>query len=196
MIKNQKQSLEQFLLKNEKMLTIFGIFVAITVFTSELPLKSIGRILNFIFIANTILIWLELWKKFPKEAERKLKVFENLISYSTIFIIFYWFLDFRDIWSYIMTGVLMIVIASVFSFIIGKYDIFNKIFHTKNNKKTSFRYIVGITFLLATLYLSSFISNKISLPINNFLDEIYHKIEIQTNHPIKRSSIQNNPISD
>jgi hypothetical protein len=166
-------TLEDFLKQNEKLITTFGVFIALTMFAMSLPIKIIGAGLSFLFLTLSILIWIELWRKFPsKEGSLSLNIFENMLALITLVIIANWLLDYRRIWHEILFLPIFGILATAISYIIKKFNIFNQLFHTKKDEKRSWRYFLG-NIIIGTILFFSFIIAKVSSPpINKFLDEL------------------------
>ena len=87
----KKNRLDEFIESNQKLISVLGVFTALTVFTANLQFKVFGYALSFIFMSITLIIWVELLEKFPKgDAHWRLKIFETLLSFSFLALILYW----------------------------------------------------------------------------------------------------------
>jgi hypothetical protein len=81
-------ALYTFVEENHKLLTVLGVFTALTVFAANLPLRPLGSMLSFLFMALTVTLWLELLERFPsKAAGWRMDWFETLLSF-TVFILY------------------------------------------------------------------------------------------------------------
>lgn len=177
--KNQN-TLTNFIEQNQKIISVLGVFTALTVFTANLSFRAFGYALSFIFLSLTLLLWIEVLEKFPKgEANWRLKIFEILLSYTFLGIILYWLLSYREIWHSVMYLPVSIILATIFTSIvtwpIKKYDLFNIIFRTKPTKRKFIRYTLYLIIILGILFISVQIANIISPPINALLVELREK---------------------
>jgi hypothetical protein len=164
-------TLTDFIESNHKLLTILGVFTALTVFSVNLTIKPLGYILAFIYFTMTILVWLEIWSKFPAgTGSWRLFWFENIISFLMLFIIAYWLIEYRSIWKYFLMPLLFIIITGIFSVIIKKFNIFNRLFHTKPGKLKFLRYLFGVLIMIVVLFLSIYLVSFFAPPTNTFLD--------------------------
>lgn len=174
----QKNTLAKFIEDNNNLLTIFGVFVAVTTFATGLPIKSIGSALAFIFLTLTIIIWLEIWEQFPSgDGTWKLTIFENLLSFGTFVLVFYWLLDYRNVWSYAMPFFIALILMSIISAILKKYNVFNRLFHAKPNERKMLRHTIGLILLMLMLYISFGIGEYLAPHANNFLDKAYLEVQ-------------------
>lgn len=63
-------SLKQLIEENHKLLTSRGVFIALTMFTSNLALKPLGTYLSSIFLGLSIIIWIEVVKAMSIDLEK------------------------------------------------------------------------------------------------------------------------------
>jgi len=176
--RNSKNTLSDFIEVNQKLLSVLGVFTALTVFTSNLPLKPVGQGLSFIFLALTLLIWTELVQKFPSGTSTwRLILFENLILFCVFGVFAYWMLAYREIWRVFIAIPLLIIFSSIglgiVSFVSKKYNVFNRLFRTTSDRLIFLRFIgLMLIFILVTTA-SWHVSLAISPSINHILDKIY-----------------------
>jgi uncharacterized membrane protein len=179
---NGKNTLSKFIEDNHKLISVLGVFTAITVFSGNMQLRTLGYVLSFIFLLITLIIWTELLEKFPKgTATWRLTAFEDLLAFSFLGILLHWFVAYRDIWHYVMPLFLTIVLATIllglFSHFIKKFDIFNRVFHVKAGGFKFLRYVLLLTIILLVFWGSMIIAAVITQPINKVLDNIHEQIE-------------------
>lgn len=176
-VKENQKTLSKFVEDNEKLINVLGVFTAITVFVSELRLQIFGYVLSFAFMAVTVILWLELWGKFPSgKGDWKLIWFENILTLTVMALILYWLIDFRDIWREALVLFIFSIISAVFSIVMKRFGIFNKLFHTQDGKLKWLRYTLGLIIILIILYTSLIIAYAITPSINNVLDSINESI--------------------
>jgi hypothetical protein len=166
-------SLSQFLEDNQKLISVLGVFNAITVFSLSLPYKKMSLMLSFAFLSITIIIWIELWAKFPRDTRvtTRLSIFENILSYSLLLLVVYWFFAYKEIFIINLHFIIWLIIISVLAHLIKTMNLFQPI-NKNSNKSQSIRIIFGIIVIVFTWYLSSIISpiiikNIKAIEINN-----------------------------
>lgn len=179
-IKDQEEfhTLSDYIEQNSKLISVLGVFTALTVFSHNLNIKTIGNILSFVFLSLTIIVWLELWTKFPsRPSSWRLILFENILSFSIFGIIFYWFLAYRVIWRAILVFPLWISIMSFISYLITKFNLMEKILGQKFSKYQTARIIFGLLIMIPIYFISLYLAAIISKPINYAFDLINLDIE-------------------
>ena len=172
---SKKVTLGEFIETNHKLLSTLGIFTVLAVFSNNLQLKGIGYFLSFLFVAAMVLIWLELWARFPTKGSEKLVWFENIISVATLGVVVYWLVDFRSIWRYYLPMLILLILLWPMSEIMRRFNIFNVVFHTKPGERKTLRYILGLLILMVAFIISGRIAGLLAPPINALLDEIYRE---------------------
>jgi hypothetical protein len=114
----QPQTLSAFLEENFRLVSVFGVLVAVSTFAGNLALRAIGIGLSFLFLVAAMLVWVELWRKFPwRGTHWVLLLFRSTLTLITCVIILYWFVFFRDylgtILPVVLTLVLVLIVARV-----------------------------------------------------------------------------------
>jgi hypothetical protein len=176
--KKKTVTLKTFIDNNDKLLSALGIFTALTVFSSNLSPKYIGYVLSFLFLSTTILLWLELWARFPsKFATTRLIWFENILSYSIMAVIAYWLIAFYEIWRLFLFLPIALILLYLFSIFIKHFSIFNIVFYAKSIRHKILRYILGCIVLIVVLYISFYIANQLASPINTLINNIKQNLE-------------------
>jgi hypothetical protein len=180
----EKNTLSKFIDDNQKLISVLGVFTALTVFTASLPLKVVGSMLSFMFLTLTLIIWTEVLEKFPKgEATWRLGLFEQILAYSFLGIIAYWLLSYREIWHSIMVIPLAIVIMTILNGIVTyplkKYNLFDRVTGVKPGKLKIVRHILFFFIILLPFCFSIWLAIVITPSINQFLDSAYVEIAKQ-----------------
>jgi len=178
----ERNSLTDFINDNQKLISVLGVFTALTVFSANLPFKIMGYALSFIFFAVTLLVWIELLEKFPKgKANWRLRLFENLLSYSVLGIFLYWLLAYREIWQVMLVFPLTILLATLFTSIlilpIKRVALLQQFFALTPPRVHLLRHVLFFTISVLVLFLSFTISYRIAPPLNHILDEFHDQIE-------------------
>lgn len=178
LIPKHKNSLSEYIEENSKLISVLGVFTALTVFTYGLPIKPLGYALSFVFLSISVVVWIELWTKFPPEPSSwRLVLFENILSYSILGIIVYWLLAYREIWRIILVFPIWMILVSIIGYPLSKYKIFNKIAGYKIAKYQVVRILFGLVLLLFVTIIAGLIAIKLSPWINHGLDEMRNGID-------------------
>ncbi len=177
---NKKVSLVSFIEDNHKLITTLGAFTVLTVFVSNLPLKMLGYLLSFLFLTATVLVWLELWSRFPKPGTNRLIWFENVLSVAVLIFIGYWVLEFRVVWRPLLTTILMLTFLWLMSLTIKRFNLFEFLFQSPLLRHSVLRYLVGIIVIGIALILAAQLANILAQPINALLDELRRQIDLNT----------------
>jgi len=124
----EKVSLLVFLEANHKILSVLGVFIALSVFTKNYLEGYFAIIASFNFLTIVILIWLEFLGRFPSKASSttiSLGLFEALFSYTVIIFFIVWFIDLNEFipkaykaitFILILVGLLSVSLVFFFSF--------------------------------------------------------------------------------
>lgn len=93
----QLPTLSSFFEDNVRLVSAFGILIAVSTFSGNLALRPFGIALSFLFLVAAILVWLELWRNFPAgRVHWVLFLFRIIISLITLVMILYWLVFFRS----------------------------------------------------------------------------------------------------
>jgi len=161
--KTEKISLSTFIEDNHKIISVLGIFSALTVFSRSLQLKALGDVLSFMFLTLTIIVWFELWGKFPsEETTGRLSWFETILTFTILGLVIYSLLEYRGIWDHLLMVPILGIIVTPISKLLKRYDVFNRLFHTQPGKLKWLRYTFGITLLLVFLAASMMLAGAVA----------------------------------
>lgn len=168
-----KPTLSSFIEDNHKLITVLGVFTALTVFASSLTLKPMGLVLSFLFMTLAAIVWLELCARFPsKSGTWRLTWFENILSFTVLAFIAYWLLDFRTIWKNLLLVLVGGLILAVVSATMKRFGLFNRLFRAQPGKKRVLRYVIWLLLVSATIFLSFWLAGLVTPSINRALDVI------------------------
>ena len=168
-----KHTLSGFVEDNHKLISVLGVFTAITIFASNLPVRPIAGTFSFLSMTLTIILWLELWAKFPSgEAGWRLVLFENVVSMAVLVIILYWLIDYRSEWDQFLFLLMFLLLLTPISLAIKRHSLFNRLFGARPGKKTGLRYAFGVILILALATLSFFIAAKVTPSIDRFFETV------------------------
>lgn len=164
-------TLGDFLEENQRVITVLGVFTALTVFANNLRPAEFGQFLSFIFLAIALLIWFELWARFPAKASNwRLNWFENLLSLVVMVLVGYWIVAVHQwvhdlitmlVWGFSLAGI---------SHFARKHDLFNRVFRTVPDGRRRLRYGIGLLLQVLVLALSLAVAGILGPPIDRFVD--------------------------
>ncbi len=176
--KPKKNTLSDYIDDNSKLISVLGVFTALTVFTRNFTIEPIGYLLSFVFLTLSIIVWLELWTKFPKKPSSwRLLVFENVLSFSVLGIILYWLLAYRDIWRSILPFPIFLVLISLLSYPITKYKVLEKLMGLKLAQYKIVKILFGLVLILLLGFIAEILSLLIAYPVNNTFDQMRNEID-------------------
>ena len=168
--KNKHHTLASFIEDNHKLLTTLGVFTALTVFASNIDPKPVGNILSIFFLTLTVLIWLEVWERFPpRNGSWRLLWFESVLSFSVLAILGIWLFYLSSV-SMFLTLFMFLIISSFITWIMNRFDLFNRLFQTEPGKRKYLRYTLGLVLLIAMFFISYYLAKIASPPVQQFFD--------------------------
>ena len=178
----QKTSLKDFVDQNSKLISILGVFSALTVFVQEIVKKPIGElfgyVLSFLFLSLSIIILFELMSKAKvKSPSARLRFFKYILQLAIVGILFYWLLSYRTIWRVVMPFVVYGIILWLFSFIIMNFKVLKKLDNTNSIKLRILKIIIGLGILYIVIFVIPNFITPIAEIINNGLDEMKDGLE-------------------
>jgi hypothetical protein len=164
-------TLTAFIEKNHKLITVLGVFTALTVFSDSIKNETFGTVLSILFLSMTVTLWLELWSTFPsQEVGWLLIIFENLLSLSVLIIVIYWLFNINIVYSEGIFGITFLISMGLISGLVKKYNVFNVLFRARVGEKKNIRYVFGLALIALIILFSIVISNVASPYITNWLD--------------------------
>lgn len=171
--KIMRETLEKYINANHKLLGSLGVFIALTVFFSNIEIKLFAGILSLVSLSCSLIIWLELWGKFPnKEGSGKLMWFENILSIGILTFFVFWMYKISRFYPAALGFIIGFIILWFISIFIKRWNIFDILFRTTAGEKKSLRYFVGWSILFIVYLLSMFIGGYIAPFIDSKFDDL------------------------
>jgi hypothetical protein len=128
MKRNQKDktSLKAYLEDNITLLTVFGLFNSLMIFSiSLIDHIALSMILSFLFMSMSVIVLIEILKYLDfKKPSITLLAFNLALTLTTLFIIAYWIYGFKGIWlhmPFITLPIITIVSLALASVIVFKF---------------------------------------------------------------------------
>lgn len=173
-------TLSEFFEQNEKLVSVLGVFTAVSLFVSGLPIHYFAYWLSFLFMVLTIILWLELWAKFPSGVgDWKISVFEDLLLLAMLALVLYMLVDFRGFVVYPLVLVIFSTLLGVFSYAMKRFDLFNKLLRSRPGKHKLVRYLLGLAVGIASLLLTLELARFIAPGLIRILDATYKLLSEQ-----------------
>lgn len=184
MTKKSEITLAQFISENKDLISVIGIFVALILFSGEIVSGELSKLLSLFLLTGFLLLWLELWTLFPSQrVSMRLNFFEQYIVGVGLIIVVYWILKLRTIGLNIaidyLSIIISIIIISILSDQIKKYQIFNRLFHTHKNEKQILRFYVALALIFIIFF-----------PIHFLVKQSFQKYDLQINKFIKDNLVE------
>jgi hypothetical protein len=96
-------TLSELLADNEKLIEVIGVFTAVSVFVGQLGIRVFAYALSFLFMTLVVILCIELRNKFPSETDSvKVMLFKGVLTSAILLLLFDFFVDYRDIWKYLL----------------------------------------------------------------------------------------------
>jgi hypothetical protein len=171
-------TLSGFIDGNEKLISVLGVFTAVSLFVSGLSVYWFAHMLSFMFMVLTVILWLELWSRFPSgSGDWKITTFEDVLMVAVFTLFAYVLVDFRDLWksSYLMVLVFIIILGA-FSSIMKRLNLFNRLFRCRPGERRWLRYLLGVAVLSVMGIASIMLANWIAPALNQVLDAMYKSL--------------------
>lgn len=173
-INKEKITLNHFVSKNIDLLTTVSIFAALAIFARDIVFGIIGEMLAILFLSGFVLLWMELCNSFPnKTITYRLSLFEQVIMFSGIAIIFYWFSQIKKIDSklfiFYITVPIFELVFNIISRYIEKEKLFNRLFEAGEGEKSTMRPIVWFLLIFIVFYI---ILNLVSWGVDKYESQI------------------------
>jgi hypothetical protein len=159
---NDKITLKKFVEKNQSLLTVAGVFAALTAFFSSAYEENLISL--FTFIMFLLLCW-ELWLSFPQNetASTNLKLFEFFFMMLVFGVVFQILCDYKDV----ILMLLFVIFFAIYTFLVLK--IVDKIEYFIFIRKIAERYTkfdplirsLGFFFIFGVVILLSLFSKKL-----------------------------------
>jgi hypothetical protein len=165
-----KPSLSDFIELHHKLITILGVFTALTAFSANLPIKGFAQAISALFLTLTLIVWIELWGRFPSSTGTTTLIwFESILGLTMLALIGYWVVSVRTVFPPLVFILVFGIIINIISWVMKKFDLYNRILHTQLGGRKLLRYVLGTAIIVLSFAITFFITAMVSLPIDKFL---------------------------
>jgi hypothetical protein len=109
-------TLATYIEDNQKLLTVLGVFTALTGFSTNLPIKLFGVVLSFCCMGIALLVLVQLWLRFPAYPEDiSTTLFKLFLFVAMLTLFLYWLVAFTTVWSYALPLIVGMLTFSLLS---------------------------------------------------------------------------------
>ena len=173
-INYQGVSLEGFIKDNEALLTALAVISALIVFSKDLKPTFAGGAVSFLLVGGIVLLWHEMWQKFPEQVTWRLFTFRYVLLWILIGIIFCWLYEYRAVWDIALFIPVTIGVywfqTDTISQIVNIIPFTRKFFGVGAEKKTPLqKWMRGIAILIG-IFVAFYFGVWFSFGANTFLD--------------------------
>jgi hypothetical protein len=117
-------TLKDFIDDHQKILAVIGVFVALAVFWSNLPLKYISSFISFLCLAATVPLFIEIYRSYNyKKSSWLLTIFLNIFAPLMGYTAWYLLVGFRSHWQTQMWNLVFWTFAIPAWFLYKKMDV-------------------------------------------------------------------------
>ena len=92
-------TLDGFIKNNEPILSALAVISALIVFSKDLTPSFAAGVVSFLLVGGIVLLWLEMWNKFPELVHWRLFIFRYILLWTLIAILFSWLYEYRAFWD-------------------------------------------------------------------------------------------------
>jgi small-conductance mechanosensitive channel len=166
-------SLADFIEANHKLITVLGVFTAITAFSGSLPIQPFAQAISALFLTLTLLVWLELWGRFPSSvATWTMYWFESILGLAMLALVAYWVFSIRSVFPPFVVLLVFMLVTGGFSYLLKRFDVFNRTFRTRPGGRRFLRYLVGILILGLGFAIALLITALIFPPLDRLIAQL------------------------
>ncbi len=109
-------TLATYIEDNHKLLTVLGVFTALTGLSTNAPMKLFGVVLSFCCMGIALLVMVRLWLRFPAyPADVSTTLFKVFLFVAMLSLFLYWLAAFTNVWSYALPLVVGMLTFSLLS---------------------------------------------------------------------------------
>ena len=165
-------SLSKFIDDNHKIISVFGVFLAVAAFATKLDPPILGYALSFLFVSNSVLIWIELINQIPRGAKGRLYWFGEILGYSFFVLVAYCLLSFRNAWKYYLYLPVAVVIVAAFFQLLSSSPKLQSLVAASFGKHKLVRWLIIAIGWIMLMLLSHFVAHYGNL----LIDRVYGAI--------------------
>jgi len=179
---NEIINLSDYLKENKDLLTILGVFIAMTALSANLSIKLIAALISFMSFTCCTFILIEIWKKSINKGRRTSMLvgyFKVALFLLVLGFFLYWFIIMDLIYpNQIIFILLFLLIMELFLLFFKKILLIGNIIDKAKSKITSkklFKSIVIVAvgiIIIISLKISWLIASKINFPVYKLITQI------------------------
>jgi hypothetical protein len=109
-------TLASYIEDNHKLLTVLGVFTALTGYSANLPIRLFGITLSFCCMGIALLVLVQLWWRFPAYPQDvSTTLFKLFLFVAMLALFLYWLVAFTTVWGYALPIVVAMLTFSLLS---------------------------------------------------------------------------------
>jgi hypothetical protein len=167
-----------FVEENHKLLSALAIFTALTVFARALPIRILGDLLSFLFLAATVILWFELQEHYPPQtSSAKLQLFESVVSAAVLVLIGCWLILYWAFWRPLLVVVIFLILSFTATTLFQKYDLFNRLFRVKAGNHRILRRVVYFATVALMLLTTLVLATMLGIKVTPFLEQMHTQLQ-------------------
>ena len=175
-------TLSSFLEENFRLVSVFGILIAVSGFAGNLAIRAMGIAISFMLLLAAIVVWLELLRKFPSgRSSWILVIFKNMMTLITFAIMLYWLLFFRDFFGPILAVGLTLLFLGISLRIGRQHRVLDRAFPSVSSQGRFLRALaklLGILIALALAVVLAFaVTSVAAAPLSKLLRDLYGMLQ-------------------
>ncbi len=165
MLAYNKKSMKEFIHESHELITVMGVFAALTVYFSFDINTPIDKFLSFFSLIIFLLMCVEIWKSFPllEHSSLSLSLFQTFFLMFVLTLISYIYSIHKDIVMIFLYPILTIIYFIVIFKIFDTFKIFKYVRKTAEKHKTLSPFIRNIDLLLILVLVALLLYFSINL---------------------------------
>jgi hypothetical protein len=216
-------SLKDFIDDHQKMIAVIGVFMALAVFWSNLPLNQFSSVASFWCLIATTPLYFEIYKNYlQKKSTLSLTIFLNLFTPIMYYTTKYVFIAFRPQWKDHMINLILWIFVIPAWLLYKKIDIrkklekssddmmekalTNKEWSEKNKEEMRVKWgkeriglinikhsLINFTTIVIFLIIGTIVAYFTSNWLNGMLDQVYSSYKVDNSQGMGKSSVLSSP---
>lgn len=169
---SQSSALADFIEKNKGLISVLGVFAALTLFARGLPIAPLGLMLSLLFMTLATLVAFELFGRFPDAASGlRVNLFRTALLMAVLLLIVYLFLDYREVWHSWLAIPLVGVLLTAILWVVGRLGLLPAALKRRYGSSAGVS-VLSLCVVVAALAVATVLAGLLSGPLNHLLDAI------------------------
>ncbi len=182
-----KTSLTEFLEANHKLLSVLGVLIALTIFTSNVQPQFLGKMISLVLLTAAGLTWQELVGKFPHDGTMRLWFFQRLVGVGLLGLVIYWILAIQSLSPLLFEMLLLyatLYVIYVTIVLLSKVNFLRRLSDDFDERAKRLQYPLWLStlvlaFCIAVLVGGAFLTSVLLEPTNRLLESVRTALSTQ-----------------